>query len=215
MAEQRDGAAPANKLAEQATAKADLSYSYWTANAAKAGVSTVNPAPSPKKLTDEEARALQQRAASGGAAGTSASTWNAAGTFEEKDATEWAKGALKAALAGAAGGGAGGPRVTGVSSVAGHANIWFIRGSKRAGFEFDIEAAWAVGAGDSEVKGTLKLAGASPDDLDDIEPSEVVVSDKVPGREAAEAAAARAARSELAGPLRAALAGFYSELKQR
>jgi hypothetical protein len=98
--------------------------------------------------------------------------------------------------------------------VSGHANIWFIRGSKRAGFEFDIDASWAVGDAGSEVAGTLKLVGASPDDLDDIEPSEVKVADKKAGREADEAAAIKEAR-KLAGPLRQALAAFYEELKQR
>lgn len=135
-----------------------------------------------------------------------------AGTFEERDATEWAKERLTVALGALAS--PGGARVTKVTSLAGHASIWFIRGSKRTGFEFDISLDWAAGEGESEVRGTLKVAGASPDDIDDVEPSEVSVSDRKPGREAAEAAGAREAR-RLAGPLREALASFYAELKQR
>ncbi|GBF97139.1 hypothetical protein Rsub_10326 [Raphidocelis subcapitata] len=209
-------AQPATKLEEQATAKADLSYSYWAAGSAKGGGSTVDPAIAPKKLTEEEARALreqqeqQQRAASSGA--TSTSAWNSAGTFEERDATEWAKEALTRALGAVSG--PRGARVASVDSVAGHASIWFIRGKRRAGFEFDVAITWAHGEGDGAVRGTLKLAGASPDDLDDLEPSEIAVLDRSPARAAAEAEAVAAAKA-MAAPLRDALAAFYGELKQR
>ncbi len=60
----------------------------------------------------------------------------------------------------------------------------------------------------------MRLVGASPDDLDDIEPSEVTVADRKADRAAAEAAAAGEAR-RLAGALRAALAKFYEELRKR
>lgn len=107
-----------------------------------------------------------------------------------------------------------GARVASVDSVSGHASIWFIRGKRRAGFDFDVSLTWVHGDGDGAVRGTLKLAGASPDDLDDLEPSEVTVLDRSPARAAAEAEAVAAAKG-LAGALREALAGFYEELKQR
>jgi hypothetical protein len=78
-----------SKLEEQATAKADLSYSYWAANAAKDA-----PPPEAKKLSDAEAAKLQK------AASTGASAWNAAGTFEERDLTNWVKDTLKEMLVG-------------------------------------------------------------------------------------------------------------------
>lgn len=102
-----------------------------------------------------------------------------------------------------------------MTTVAGHANIWFIRGSKRAGFEFDMDLTWAAGDGDEEVTGTMRLVGASPDDLDDLEPSEVKVLDKKDGRGAAEPAAVKEAKG-LAEGIRKALRSFYNEeLKQR
>jgi len=134
-----------------------------------------------------------------------------AGTFEERDATEWAKDAIRRALTAVATPGA---RVTAVAAVTGHASLWFIRGSKRAGFEFDLDLTWTAGEGEEAVQGTLKLMGASPDDLEDIEPSEVAVSERRAGRGASEAAAVSEAK-RLAGPIREALEAFYAELRQR
>jgi hypothetical protein len=71
-----------------------------------------------------------------------------------------------------------------------------------------VDLSWAAGEGDAEAKGTLKLVDAGPEDLDDLEPSEV----KAP---AGGAGAAAAAAKALAAPLRAALRGFYEELRQR
>lgn len=126
--------------------------------------------------------------------------------------SEWARGAARAALSRAQGGAA---RVTGVESVTGNATIWFIRGSKRAGFELDAHVTWAVGDGDDQIRGDLKLEGVTPDDLSDLEAAAVTVAGSKPGRGAAEAAAAAEAR-RLAGPLREALRVWYeNELKQR
>lgn len=68
----------------------------------------------------------QQQAAAGGEAQQpppegGASAWNAAGTFEERDVSEWAKKRLAEMVVGAS---SGGVSITACKSVSGHANIW-------------------------------------------------------------------------------------------
>jgi hypothetical protein len=52
-----------------------------------------------------------------------ASTWNKAGTFEERDVTEWAKQRLQDMVVGTSSGAA---VVTKCRSITGHANIWYV-----------------------------------------------------------------------------------------
>lgn len=209
-------AAHSSKLEEQAKAKGDISYSYWASTDRPANYPEIEP----KKLSEEEAAKLQQAAAQ---QGTNASAWNAAGTFEERDVTEWAKQQLQQTLVGTSSSSA---VITGCNVPSGDAHIWFIRGKKRHGFEFDIELQWSLssssGSSDAAAaaaaaaagsSGSIKLTGVSPDELDDLSHMEVTLS-QASGDAAADAAALAAARG-LKGPLQQALAGFYAELKTK
>ncbi|KAF8072971.1 hypothetical protein HT031_000631 [Scenedesmus sp. PABB004] len=200
---------PSNKLEEQARAKGDLSYSSWASTDRPANAPDVVP----RKLSAGEAAAMQQQQPPGGEpGGVRASSWNAAGTFEERSITEPAKQQLQQALLGV---GAGGARVTRVSSVTGDAHVWFVRGTPRCGFDFNIELAWACGGGaePGSASGTLRLPVASPDELDGDLLLEDVKLDAPSGDAAADAAALAAARG-LKPALEEALREFYAALKR-
>ena len=141
-----------------------------------------------------------------------------AGTFEERTVTDWAKPCLKDCLLGVK---HGSVSLTAVTDIAGDAHIWFIRGKKRHGFEFNIACSWQAEAGSTSsssssesavVKGTLRLPTASPDDLDDVH-MEVDVSDKAGTDAAVQQQVLREVR-QLKEPLEAALRSFYAELKK-
>ncbi|PRW33793.1 hypothetical protein C2E21_7400 [Chlorella sorokiniana] len=151
-----------SKLQQQATAKAELSYSYWAANAA-AGA----PPPEPKKLTEEEAAAQQQQLQH---TQSGASAWNAAGTFEEKSISlAWVQeqlGALLGELRHAHQGAS--VAVADVTSCSGEAHQWLVRGKKRAGFELSFEFKWACTLDGAQVTGTAKVPHAAADELDEL-----------------------------------------------
>eukprot|EP00887_Chlorella_sp_A99_P008125 scaffold12.g8125.t1 len=143
-------AAPKSKLEEQATAKADLSYSYWAANAA----SSVPP-PEPKLLTEEELKAQCQKHTEVGH-----SAWNRAGTFEERNVTEFAKAQLGILVRGVERSEGGvSVRFSELASCSGEAHQWIVRHKKRAGFEFRRAAA-ATGGGAAGRRGREHCAGA-------------------------------------------------------
>jgi hypothetical protein len=77
-----------------------------------------------------------------------------------------------------------------------------------------VDLSWAAGDGDAEVKGTARLVDAGPDDLDDLELSDVKAAEGGGGGSGGGAGAVQAAKG-LAAPLRRALGAFYQELKQR
>lgn len=138
-----------------------------------------------------------------------------AGTFEERAVTDWAKQQLEQAAVGISSDQA---TITGCTVLSGDAHMWFIRGKKRHGFEFEIELTWQLSSSSSSDaatepgrKGTIKLPSASPDELDDLHME--VSLDQASG-DAADAAALQAARS-LKQPLEEALTKFYAELKQK
>jgi hypothetical protein len=91
----------------------------------------------------------------------------------------------------------------------------FIRGKKRAGFEFEVELEWQQGSSIAEAqepRGTLKLPSVSPDDLDDLH-CEVSV-DAATGDAAADEAARQAAK-QLKQHLQDVLDQFYAELRSK
>ncbi|KAF6266582.1 activator of Hsp90 ATPase [Scenedesmus sp. NREL 46B-D3] len=210
-----------SKLEEQAKAKGDFSYSYWASTDKPAN----NPELAPKKLSEEEVAKLQQ---AGEQQGRNASAWNAAGTFEERAVTDWAKQQLQQTLVGTRSSKA---VITSCNVLSGDAHIWFIRGKKRHGFEFDIELQWklssssspgddsaaaqAAGTADAEAgsSGSIKLSAVSPDELDDLSHMEVTVSNAV-GDAAAESVALAAAKG-LKEPLEHVLDAFYAELRAK
>lgn len=141
---------------------------------------------------------------------TSLTSWRPllqqAGTFEERDVTEWAKQQLQEMLVTASSSNAA---ITKVNSITGHANIWFIRGNKRHGFDFSMDLSWELSSS-KDTKGTLKVSDATPDDLDDLHVE--VKLDKNSGDTTADTAALQAARG-LKQQLETHLQQFYSQLK--
>jgi hypothetical protein len=150
-----------------------------------------------------------------------------AGTFEERAVTDWAQQQLQQTLVGTSSSKA---TISGCKVLSGDAHIWFIRGKKRHGFEFDIELQWKLNNGSSSSSagddaaaadadaatgsgGSIKLSGVSPDELDDLSHMEVTLSN-ASGDSAADSAALAAAKG-LKEPLEQALAAFYAELKKQ
>lgn len=211
------------KLEEQATGKAELSYSYWAANAAGDA-----PPPQPKKLSEEEAAEQAQRlthVASG------ASAWNAAGTWEERPVPlSWVQEQLGLVLAEVAHRHQGAEvAVVEVTSCSGEAHQWLVRGKKRAGFELSIEFKWRAklaGAGSSvtAVTGTAKLPHAAADELDELklegvkaDAAAVATSAPVPAGGAAESDAdvkAAAPTVEQRGQAEAAVGSMLPALEE-
>lgn len=203
-----------SKLHEQATSKADLSYSYWAANAAAEA-----PPPEPKKLSEEEAAAAAQlqHTASG------ASAWNAAGTWEERPVKlGWVQEQLGELLAAVAHSHQGAQvAVVEVTSCSGEAHQWFVRGKKRAGFELAVEFKWRAELAGAVVTGTAKVPHAAADELDEME-LEVQADSPAPTEGAggpapteAQRQAARAAVSSMLPKLEGAMEQLLERIRQR
>ncbi|KAL6785243.1 hypothetical protein ACKKBG_A03045 [Auxenochlorella protothecoides x Auxenochlorella symbiontica] len=154
--------APVSKLVEQATSKADLSYSYW---AAKNAHSTATP--DPKLLTQEEV-ARQMSEIDRLKQTTGASAWNMGGTFEERAVgMEWVKASLGELLRSTSVSVGGSTLcVAAISSCTGEAHQWLVRGRKRAGFELEVDLALTQ---DGEARGKLCLTQISSDDLEEMQ----------------------------------------------
>lgn len=124
-------------------------------------------------LTAEEAAALTAAAATA----PGASAWNAAGTWEDRDVSAAAKAALTARLVGlqvATAGGGGGVTITALPSISGDgASVTFVRGSRRAGFDFDVTLEWAADGG--AATGTARLPNVASDELEELAVVEVAV----------------------------------------
>ena len=115
----------------------------------------------------------------GGGEGTAGSAWNYAGTFEERNMTEWATGRLQELLsevrfpipregvgAGVEEGGAF--VVKKVTGLEGDASVTFVRGKKKYLFDYVFTLEWEAGlAGGGKAKGTLKYPDVTPDNDDE------------------------------------------------
>ncbi|KAM3577787.1 hypothetical protein VYU27_000330 [Nannochloropsis oceanica] len=114
-----------------------------------------------------------------GGEGTAGSAWNYAGTFEERNMTEWATGRLQELLSEVCfsvpreGVGAGveeGGRfdVKKVTGLEGDASVTFVRGKKKYLFDFVFTLEWEIGLlGGGKAKGTLKYPDVTPDNDDE------------------------------------------------
>ncbi|CAK0770811.1 hypothetical protein CVIRNUC_003804 [Coccomyxa viridis] len=154
----------ASKLHQQAESKAECSYSYWAAGQCQSTASFQERKLEAKELA-EQARREKAASAQG------VSVWNQAGTFEERDCTAFAKEQLKMLINGLEHKAAGCLlRLGSFTSIEGEATVWVVRSNKRAGFDFTIEAAWAIEhpTSGAEAKGSLKLPNVTPDDLDEL-----------------------------------------------
>lgn len=195
------------KLDEQ-TSKGVYSYTYFHREG------SVEVAP-PRKLTEEEAAEQAERERSASQTGISA--WNAAGTFEERDWSGWAKERAKALVKGCKLSGAGGVQleITDVTDITGSANSWIRRGKKTHGFDLQVSLSWTAMVGDTEVRGTAKCPNAASDELDDLSLESVEPLAKNAGRTAQEAASCKAVSSSLPDKLRELLEQLLEELKQK
>ncbi|EFJ43846.1 hypothetical protein VOLCADRAFT_95921 [Volvox carteri f. nagariensis] len=200
------------------TLQGDLSYSYW---AGKGGGDV--PLPEPRviwrpsigrlgKLTEEEKAEMERQAS---AAASGASAWNAAGTFEERGATCWAKSRLtelirERELPG------GGVTVVDVNGCEGEANIFIVRGKKRCGFDFELQLAWKAvpRPGAIEIRGHCKVLNFSSDDPEDLE-LHPEVAHRQPDRAADEAIALDQVRAVLRPELIKILTQLLEELKAK
>lgn len=105
------------------------------------------------------------------------SVWNSAGTWEERDVSAWAKERLQALLLSVELEEAGTKiTVKSVTKCTGDARVLFIRGKKRAGFEFHLALQWeATVASNPETGETTKASGTlvidelSESSIDDFE----------------------------------------------
>lgn len=196
-----------NKLEEQARSKGDISYSYWTNTSVPA-----NSDVQPLKLSEGAVSTSEASEQAGASGQHTASTWNQAGTFEERDVTEWAKQRLQDMVVGTSTGQA---VVTKCRSITGNANIWFIRGNKRSGFDFELDLEWQQGSSTADAqgtRGTLKVPSVGPDDLDDLH---VEVSIDAPTGDGQADEAAWQAAKQLKQPLQDLLEQFLTELRSR
>eukprot|EP00898_Chlorokybus_atmophyticus_P005712 jgi/Chlat1/6141/Chrsp41S05693 len=162
--------------------KKELSYRYWTSDAASSEQAAAKP-PAPKQLSQEEAAQLNRTDSAG-------SIWNQAGTWEEKNVTEWARSRLKAIL-------------------------FVVRGQQRFNFDFDVTTEWAGTVTDDDntvdVVGTFRLPDLTPDELDSME-DQLDLSVRSSSEAAKRLALATA--KHLVGPLEKRLREFEKELKQ-
>jgi hypothetical protein len=194
------------------------------------------------------AAAVGAPAAAGGAAVAVAasqggkSAWNSAGTWEEKDVSEWATGALRAQLLGARvelGGAAGaalaaalgqeGAAVEGgalvvddVKSLEGDANLATIRGRLRRFYDFSFKVQWSAKVGGRKYSGEIAYQDCSTDGDDWDEEAEARW--KVPTKPSAEQRAAleplfkhtaRRSKSGLRAAIKAAVRAFEAEFDCR
>ena len=142
------------------------------------------PKAQPKKLTDEEAAALSAKLE--GSGGSGLSSWNTAGTWEERNHTKWAEERTKAMMVGhTVTHKSFTTKLTAIKTFKGDATVVVVRGKPRSGFDFDVTVGWEstfAGDGDDDsvkVKGTFHIPEASNDTVADDEVEyRVTVEDK-------------------------------------
>jgi activator of HSP90 ATPase len=96
---------------------------------------------------------------------TTASAWNAAGTWEEKNVSGWVTERLTQRLSEAACDFAGGSlRVASVQACDGDASVAFVRGSKRYIYNFaEVELVWEAAIDGDTINGSLMLPDVASD----------------------------------------------------
>jgi len=166
---------------------------------------------------------------------SSASKWNAAGTFEEKDVGRWARDRLDALVRErgtfavdvdvAGGRRRGEARVTRASKCEGEATIVVIRGKPKHGFDFEVELEWCAtfeseddeGEGTTtSVKGTVSVPEASRDGAASEECFfEVKVNDRKAEHRDKEEACVRALKARGEAFLVSVLKTLDAELRER
>jgi hypothetical protein len=201
-----------NKLEEQAAAKGGLSYSYFAAGTASGSPATTQQS-APKPLSPKSAAAVAQAAAkpNGGSA------WNAAGTYEERDVSAWARSRVETLLEPGLASPCGAVEVASAAAK-GEAHVVYVRGKRRAAFELDVSLAWRAAADPEGISGTAKASQVTGDDVDDEDDVTMVVAlDAAVGggvKDGGDAAAALKAQKAAREGLRAVLCEKLRQLRQ-
>ena len=202
-----------------ADAKTGAGYHYFHEQANRGTA----PKAQPVKLSEAEAAALTAKLE--GSGGSGLSSWNTAGTWEERTHTKWAEARVSELLKGRAIVESDAMRIalTGVKSFEGDATVVMVRGKPRHGFDFALTLTFecVVKNRDDEtdgatIKGTAKVPEASRDTVDDDDIDFVVdVEDRAPERRSIEDAAVTALRKSLKSVLQEAFVTIDAELKLR
>eukprot|EP01147_Barroeca_monosierra_P000988 gene989-4231_t len=101
-----------------------------------------------------------------------ASQWNSAGTWEERDVSEWAMQTLKELVQDITVQEATHRiSISKVSKCVGEARKLIVRGQPRAGFEFKLELNFKGSSNGSPVSGIVRISEVSETDVDDFEVS--------------------------------------------
>jgi hypothetical protein len=102
------------------------------------------PRAQPKKITAAEAEALTNQLA--GSGGSGLSSWNTAGTWEERNHTAWAESRVTEMVVGFVCPPTTSDKFTAklvsIKSFKGDATVVMVRGKPRSGFDFDVTIAW-------------------------------------------------------------------------
>jgi Fe-S cluster assembly iron-binding protein IscA len=191
------------------------------------------PAAKPVRLSDAEAAALSAKLE--GSGGKGLSSWNTAGTWEERTHTKWAEGRIGELLVtGDAIAETDSARVllTSVKKLEGDATVVMVRGKPRHGFDFSLTLTFECvfkekkdGNTDDDdgtdeafttIKGTVKVPEASRDVLEDENVDFVCdVDEKKPARRSKEALAVSLVKKSLEPVLLRAFGVLDAELKLR
>ena len=186
------------KTADAKTGHAGAGYHYFHEQANRGTA----PKAQPVKLSEAEAAALSAKLE--GSGGSGLSSWNTAGTWEERTHTKWAEARVAELLKGKAIVESDAMRIalTGVKSFEGDATVVMVRGKPRHGFDFALTLTFecvVTTPKDDEtetdeprtIKGAVKIPEASRDTVDDDDMSFVVdVEDRAPERRGARGPAA-------------------------
>lgn len=211
------------KTADAKTGHAGAGYHYYHEQANRGTA----PKAQPVKLSEAEAAALSAKLE--GSGGSGLSSWNTAGTWEERTHTKWAEARVAELLKGKAIVESDAMRIalTGVKSFEGDATVVMVRGKPRHGFDFALTLTFecvVTTPKDDEtetdeprtIKGAVKIPEASRDTVDDDDMSFVVdVEDRAPERRSIEDAAVTALNNSLKPVLREAFVTIDAELRLR
>lgn len=177
------------------------------------------PAARPVKLSEAEAAALSAKLE--GSGGSGLSSWNTAGTWEERTHTKWAEARVADLLVtGDAVAETNAARValTSVKKIQGDATVVMVRGKPRHGFDFALTLTFecVFTKDDVTIKGTASVPEASRDAVEDERVDFVVdVDEKKTERRSMEDAAVSLVKKSLEPVLLRAFGILDSELKQR
>uniref|UniRef100_A0A7N0U061 Activator of Hsp90 ATPase AHSA1-like N-terminal domain-containing protein n=1 Tax=Kalanchoe fedtschenkoi TaxID=63787 RepID=A0A7N0U061_KALFE len=161
----------ANGVNDKEQGKSGNSYRYWVRETKQDAA----PLPVPRKLTDHEKDLLNSTNAHTG--NHLGSSWNKAGTWEEKNLNKWANDRLKELLIslGSLEFTDGRAEISEVSRCVGDAYLVTVRNKKLVGYTFELSLKvtgdWTVNGEQKSLKGHIDVAEFSFGELDDLQPS--------------------------------------------